>query len=151
MFVGTRLQKTVVKPTVEILFGNNIWLLKDSECVGLIKNKFFEDLEKLFATNNSTLLKAIWTKFKKIDFIFFITTNNFKTFEVNASKRKAMFINNTPIKWEVMRNSFFKFLIFFLVICFFNNNWMHVFKKILDKSWQTHLTQLIFKKKDFLW
>lgn len=59
MFVGTRLQKTVVKPTVEILFGNDIWLLKDSECVGLIKNKFFEDLEKLFATNNSTLLKAI--------------------------------------------------------------------------------------------
>jgi len=59
MFVGTRLQKTVVKPTVEILFGNNIWLLKTSECEGLIKNKFFEDLEKLFATNNSTLLKAI--------------------------------------------------------------------------------------------
>ena len=64
MFVGTRLQKTVVKPTVEILFGNDIWLLKATECVGLIKNKFFEDLEILFAANNSTLLKAIWTEFK---------------------------------------------------------------------------------------
>ena len=95
MFVGTRLQKTVVKPTVDILFGNDIWLFKATECVGLIKNKLFEDLEKLF-----------------------IKTNNFETFEVNASKRKAMFISNTPIKWEVMRNSFFKFLIFFLVVCF---------------------------------